>query len=241
MSDDILVRASGRATEILLNRPDAGNGVTNEMAADLGNAIAGADESHFIVLRGAGEDFCTGRAVMGHRPAGRPPAYERRAQNEVIFNCYGAFRRSPVPVVGVVQGRALGFGCALASLCDITLASDAATFQLPEMGHNIMPTMAMSSLVDRVPRKALMYLTYSTRAIDARKALSFGIVSDVVPAADLETRVAELREALEKAPRPAILAVKEYTRSALSMDIASAVDFARNLHAAVNSAPDMRG
>ena len=241
MADDILVRTSGRATEIVLNRPDAGNGVTNEMAAALAQAIAGAAESHFIVLRGAGEDFCTGRAVMGARPAGRPPAYERRAQNEVIFECYGAFRGSPVPVVGVVQGRALGFGCALASLCDITLASTAAIFQLPEMGHNIMPTMAMSSLVDRVPRKALMYLTYSTRAIDAQKALSFGIVSDAVPPEDLEARVAELCEALEKAPRPAILAVKEYARSALSMDIASAVDFARNLHATVNSAPDLRG
>ena len=109
MSDDILVRTAGRVTEIVLNRPDAGNGVTNEMAAALGNAIAGAGESHFIVLRGAGEDFCTGRAVMGARPAGRPSAYERRAQNEVIFECYGAFRRSPIPVVGVVQGRALGF------------------------------------------------------------------------------------------------------------------------------------
>ena len=241
MSDEILVRTSGRATEIVLNRPDAGNAVTNEMAAALESAIAGAGESHFIVLRGAGEDFCTGRAGMGNRPAERPPAYERRGQNQVIFDCYGAFRRSPVPVVGVVQGRALGFGCALASLCDITLASTAATFQLPEMGHNIMPTMAMSSLVDLVPRKALMYLTYSTMAIDAQKALSFGIVSDAVPPGDLENAVEDLREALEKAPRPAIMAVKEYARSALSMDIASAVDFARNLHATVNSAPDLRG
>ncbi len=241
MSDEILVRTSGRATEIVLNRPDAGNAVTNEMAAALESAIAGAGESHFIVLRGAGEDFCTGRAGMGNRPAERPPAYERRGQNQVIFDCYGAFRRSPVPVVGVVQGRALGFGCALASLCDITLASTAATFQLPEMGHNIMPTMAMSSLVDRVPRKALMYLTYSTMAIDAQKALSFGIVSDAVPPGDLENAVEDLCQALEKAPRPAIMAVKEYARSALSMDIASAVDFARNLHATVNSAPDLRG
>ena len=241
MADEILVRSSGNATEIVLNRPDAGNGVTNEMAAALGQAIGAAGESHFIVLRGAGEDFCTGRAVMGRPPEERPGAYERRAQNEVIFECYGAFRRSPIPVVGVVQGRALGFGCALASLCDITLASTAATFQLPEMGHNIMPTMAMSSLVDRVPRKALMYLTYSTKPIDARKALSFGIVSDVVPSQDLENAVEDLREALEMAPRPAILAVKEYARSALSMDIASAVDFARNLHATVNSAAQMRG
>ena len=178
---------------------------------------------------------------MGRPPEERPGAYERRAQSEVIFECYGAFRRSPVPIVGIVQGRAAGFGCALAALCDITLASTTATFRLPEMGHNIMPTMAMSSLVDRVPRKALMYLTYSTGSIDARKALSFGIVSDAVPPEDLGNAFEQLREALEKAPRPAILAVKEYARSALSMDIASAVDFARNLHATVNSAPRMRG
>ena len=178
---------------------------------------------------------------MGRPPEERPGAYERRAQSEVIFECCGAFRRSPVPIVGIVQGRAAGFGCALAALCDITLASTTATFRLSEMGHNIMPTIAMSSLVDRVPRKALMYLTYSTGSIDARKALSFGIVSDAVPPEDLGNAFEQLREALEKAPRPAILAVKEYARSALSMDNASAVDFARNLHATVNSAPRMRG
>ncbi|HAM40980.1 MAG TPA: enoyl-CoA hydratase, partial [Candidatus Omnitrophica bacterium] len=104
----------------------------------------------------------------------------------MVFNCYGAFRRSPIPIVGVVQGRAVGFGCALAALCDITIASDAAKFQLPEMGHNIMPTMAMSALVDRVPRKALMYLVYSTAVIGAERALSFGLVSEVVPAAELD-------------------------------------------------------
>lgn len=241
MSDEILIQKRDRITEITLNRPEAGNGVTNEMAATLGQAIAEAGESHFVVLRGAGDDFCTGRAVMGRPPEERPGAYERRAQSEVIFDCYAAFRRSPVPVVGLVQGRAAGFGCALAALCDITLASASATFQLPEMGHNIMPTMAMSSLVDRVPRKALMYMVYSTGTIDAQKALSFGIVSDVVPADELESSFEALCAALEKTLRPAILAVKEYARSALSMDIASAVDFARNLHATANSAPGMRG
>ncbi len=241
MSDEILIRNAGRIVEITLNRPDDGNGVTNDMAATLARAIGEAADSHFVVLRGAGDDFCTGRAGMGRPPEDRPGAYERRAQNEVIFDCYAAFRRSPVPVVGLVQGRAAGFGCALAALCDITLASASATFRLPEMGHNIMPTMAMSSLVDRVPRKALMYLVYSTREIDAGKALTFGIVSDVVPPDELESSFAALRAALEKAPRPAVLAVKEYARSALAMDVASAVDFARNLHATVNSAPGMRG
>ncbi len=242
MSNEILTERDGEVTHITLNRPDDGNGVTNEMAVELTGILAEAGEtSHFISLRGAGADFCTGRAGMGRVPEGRPEALELRHRNEVIFDCYAAFRRSPAPIVGVVQGRAFGFGCALAALCDITLASDRATFQLPEMGHHIMPTMAMSSLVDRVPRKALMYLTYSTAIITAERALTFGVVSDVAAADDLEAKVAELSAALLAAPRPANRAVKEYARVALTMDIQGAIDFARNLHATVNSSSGMRG
>ena len=240
MSDDILTRRSGPVFEVVLNRPGDGNAATDAMAADLTRIIGeAAQTSHFIVLRGAGSDFCVGRSSMG-RPAGSLEALDRRRSSEVIFDCYGAFRHSPVPIVGVVQGRALGFGCALAALCDITIASDAAIFQVPEMAHNILPTMVMSALIDRVPRKALTYLVYSTAAISAMKALSVGLVSEVVPAADLEAQVQTLSAALLKAPRPAVLGAKEYARSAFTMDIHGAVDFARNLHATINSSSEMR-
>ena len=242
MSNEILVQQDGPILRVTLNRPDAGNGVSDDMAAELAGILdRAADTSQFVVLRGAGPDFCAGRAHnRGGAPEGPPEALALRRRNEVVFNCYGAFRRSPIPIVGVVQGRAVGFGCALAALCDITIASDAAKFQLPEMGHNIMPTMAMSALVDRVPRKALMYLVYSTAVIGAERALSFGLVSEVVPAAELDETVQALCAALVKAPRPATLAVKEYARVALSMDLQGAIDFARNLHATINSSSEMR-
>lgn len=242
MSNEILVQQDGPILRVTLNRPDAGNGVSDDMAAELAGILDGAaDTSQFVVLRGVGPDFCTGRAHnRGGAPEGPPEALALRRRNEVVFNCYGAFRRSPIPIVGVVQGRAVGFGCALAALCDITIASDAAKFQLPEMGHNIMPTMAMSALVDRVPRKALMYLVYSTAVIGAERALSFGLVSEVVPAAELDEAVRTLCAALVKAPRPATLAVKEYAQVALSMDLQGAIDFARNLHATINSSSEMR-
>jgi len=242
MSNEILTERDGEVTHITLNRPSDGNGVTNEMAVELTQIFAEAGEiSHFITLRGSGEDFCTGRAGMGRRPEGRPEALDLRRQNDVIFNCYGAFRNSPAPIVGVVQGSAFGFGCALAALCDITITADTAKFQLPEMGHNIMPTMAMSSLVDRMPRKALMYLTYSTAILSAERALMFGVVSDVVSEDNLDATVEALSTALLRAPRPANRAVKEYARAALGMDISGAVDFARNLHATVNTSSAMRG
>lgn len=242
MTEDIIAKRSAQIFEITLNRPDHGNAATDEMAAELIRLLdEAADTAALVLLRGAGNDFCVGRASMGRAQTSAPiEALERRHSTEVIFGCYGALRRSPVPVIGVVQGRALGFGCAIAALCDITIASEAATFQIPEMGHNILPTMVMSALVDRVPRKAATYLVYSTATIGAQRALAVGLVSEVVPAAGLEGAVRNLCATLSRAPRPAIRGVKEYARSAFDMDIHGAVDYARNLHATINSSSEMR-
>lgn len=103
-----------------------------------------------------------------------------------------------------------------------------------------MPTIAMSALIDRVPRKAVTYLVYSTEEIEADKALAFGLVSNVVPASQLEAAVSALVDRLKKAPIAALLAVKEYARSAFGMNTQAANDFARNLHATVNTFSGMR-
>lgn len=240
MAEFILRERDGDVTAITLNRPEIGNRVSDPMAAELAAMLdEAAKESRLIVFRAAGEDFCLGREAMGKRPP-HLEAYEVRAEIEVIFACYDAFRRSRVPIVGVVQGRAAGFGCALAGLCDITIASDKARFQLPEMAHNIMPTIAMSALIDRVPRKALLYLVYSTEELDAQRALAMGLASRVVPADQLNTAVRQFVEGLRKKPRPALVAAKEYARFAYHMDTAAANDFAWNLHATINSSSAMR-
>ena len=238
---DILSKQNGSVLEITLNRPEHGNGATDEMAVEVTRLINEApDATQVILLRGAGADFCIGRAMMGQQLNAQSEALDRKRAFDVIFNCYGAIRNSPIPVIAVVHGRALGFGCAIAAVTDMTIASDKAQFQVPEMAHNILPTMVMSSFVDRVPRKAFMQLVYSTEVIDAQRALSFGIASDVVPAAQLEDKVQKLVAAILKAPPPAIRGVKEYARTAFSMHTEGAVDFARNIHAVVNSSSEMR-
>ena len=238
---DILSKQEGPVFEITLNRPDAGNAATDAMALELTRLVSTApDSAQLILLRGAGADFCVGRATMGQRPATEPDAFERRTFSDVVFDCYGAMRNAKIPIIAVVQGRALGFGCAIAAACDITLASDKAIFQVPEMAHNILPTMVMSSFVDRVPRKAMSYLVYSQAEIGPERALSFGIVSDVIPTAKLEAAVETVCAAILKAPRPAIYGVKEYVKTAPDMAVFGAVEFARNLHATVNSSGEMR-
>ncbi|MEX2035639.1 MAG: enoyl-CoA hydratase/isomerase family protein [Xanthobacteraceae bacterium] len=241
MPDDILVKQDGPILRITLNHPERGNAVTDDMVRELTRLIGeAAKNSDIVLLRGAGSDFCVGRAGMGARPAVEPTAYERRNFSDVVFVAYGAMRNSPIPIVAVVQGGAHGFGCAIAAACDITLASDQASFSVPEMAHQIMPTMVLSSFVDRVPRKAMAYLLYSMFEVSAERALSYGIVSDVVPAAELDATVDKLTAAMLKAPSISLRSAKEYIRSAPDMPVAGAVEYARNLHATINSAAEIR-
>lgn len=240
MSNEIAVRQDGLILRINLNRGTEGNGMTDAMVAELtGLIVAAPKTSRMIVFSGAGNDFCIGRAGVTPPPPDSQ-ALDRRRDFDTVFNCYGAFRRSPIPIIGVVQGAALGLGCALAALCDITLASDKATFQVPEMGHHIMPGMVLSALIDRVPRKAIQYLVHTTATIGAERALTFGIVSEVVPAAQLSAKVEEVCAAILKAAPIATEGVKEYVSRAMDMDVAGAVDFARNIHAVLNSSREMR-
>jgi enoyl-CoA hydratase len=240
MADAVLSEKDGDVTIITLNRPDVGNRQSDEVWAQVTEMFNAASQvSRAVVFKGAGDDFCLGRAAMG-APGPVLEAYEVRERADTIFNLYGALRNCKAPIIGVVQGRAAGLGCALAALCDITIASERAKFSFPEMAHRIMPTIAFSALVDRLSRKAAVYMIYSTEEVDAHTALAYGLVSKVAPAGALDANVASLLAQFKKTPLPALRAAKEYAKTAFDMGAVGATDFARNLHATVNSYSKMK-
>ena len=237
MSDYVRCEKNGGVTTIRLNRPDCGNLVSNQMGAEIAAMIDAAADSRLIVLRGEGADFCLGRDTAAMRAAGplKTTLEVRRGNTEPALAVYGAFRRTTVPVLGVVQGRAIGFGCALAALCDVTIASDDSQYQLPEMDHGIPPCLAMSALLGNVTPKGIMYLVYSTEMVDAARALTMGLVSKVVPKHELGKEAdAFIAKTLSRVPA-AVPAVKEYMRSAPRMEPQAAADFGSNLLAGVLS------
>jgi enoyl-CoA hydratase/carnithine racemase len=184
------------------------------------------------VLRTMGADFCRGRAPG----APSPTALTMRANVcEPILDVYDALAGIRQPVVARVQGAALGFGAAMAGACDLTIAADNARFQLPEMHRDLPPTLAISALMARVPRKALTHLVYSMAEIDAATALQLGIVSQVVPLADLDGALAKLLATMTARSPEALVAVKDFFRAAPYMDPRGIADYAGNLLAAVLS------
>lgn len=240
MHQHLIVEQQGRLLSITLNRNED-NGVSDSMATALSQLLLTAHEtSDAVLLRSAGPDFCTGRI----RDAGPTPAaaesYTRRDEYDGIFGSYQAMRGAKVPVIGVIQGRCMGFGTAIAALCDISFASDQATFNIPEIGHNVMPTMVMSAVYDRMNRNAILWMAYSTDFIDAQRALAYGIVSHVVPQAQIDVEIARFVDVLLSRPRPAILGLKEYLRVAPRMDEQGAIDYARSLHSMVNTSAAMK-
>ena len=239
MNKQLLIEQDGRMLKLTLNRPED-NGVSDSMAAAMAQALNTAHEtSDAVIIRSVGPDFCTGRI----RDADAPPAaeaYARRAEYDSIFNCYKAIRNAQVPVIAVLEGRVMGFGTAITALCDVSFASDTASFNIPEIAHNVMPTMVMSALYDRMSRNALMWMAYSTAFIDAQRALTYGLIGNVVPAARLNEETEAFCKVLLSRPRPAILGLKEYLHVAPRMDELGAIDYARSLHSMVNTAAEMK-
>ena len=241
MSQDFATECDGTFLRITINHPEEGNAFTDDMATELSQILDGAEaKARCVILRGAGNDFCVGRSPKGRKKMNSNEALDMRRANTVIFECYDAFRRTKVPVISVVTGKALGFGCALAALGDITIASEDAQFQLPEFAHNIMPTMAMSSLLGKVTGKSMMYIVYSTGMLDANRAREIGLVNEVVAKGALGKAVDDICERIAKAPLPAVLAVKEFATHGPSMGMAGAIEYARSLHATINSSSEMK-
>jgi enoyl-CoA hydratase/carnithine racemase len=236
MPTPILSENKDGVTTVTLNRPEIGNRVTNEMAATLATMIDSARDARIIVLKGAGDDFCLGRDLPHPDPAKKPSAVDvRNNDTEPMLSLFAMFPRVSAPIVAIVQGKVQGGACAIVGLCDVVIASDDATFVLPEMQRGIPPCLAMSALARRMPRKALTHLVYSCDPIDAQTALAMGIVSRVVPRAKLEAEGKAFVDKLAGYSDGAVRTVKEYMRSAPELEFQAAADLASNIMATVLS------
>lgn len=214
--------ADGVAT-ITLNRPEAGNRLTNAMAAAVAAALGQAQGARVVLLRGAGADFCIGRDMQPPPPGARvSPLDVMREDTGPMLEMFDAFRRVKAPVLGVVQGKAWGIGTVFAGLCDVTLAAAGTTFRLAELERGIPPCIAMSPLLDRMPKKALAYLVLSAEEMGADAALAAGLVSRVVAPQALEEAVQAFVRRLVGFRSETVEAVKVYLDSAPHFNEANA-------------------
>ncbi len=191
---------------------------------------------HVIAIRSRGETFCGGRDGRGETAAALTPYQVRHQMMGPVLSVYEALMAAPVPVVACVHADAIGFGAALVGGCDIALASAAAKFSFPEISHDIAPTMAMSSVIRKLPPALLSYLIYSGESITAAEALQGGLIGKILPAESFTELCGAFLTRLAARPRPVLETIKKYQHGAVGMSAAQSFDYAGALLALVRQA-----
>jgi enoyl-CoA hydratase/carnithine racemase len=242
MSEAVKIGREGATLNITLNQGEQGNLISREMADTIMAALLSvAPEVTLAVMRAEGPDFCRGRAnVMPPKGTAQPAIELRRVLATPVLEFYAAFRKCAVPVLTVVQGKALGVGCALAALGDITVAADDATFQVPEMERDLPPSLVMTALNRKVTGKTIARLVLTTDTIGAAEAQRLGIVDIVVPKAKLADEHKRIVTQFGKYTPPTVRTIKEFIRVAPEMS-ASALDEAAGGLQSVSISPRFMG
>jgi enoyl-CoA hydratase/carnithine racemase len=229
--ETILVEVAEGVATVTLNRPEARNALNRTLIGELGNALERLDAdgaARAIILRGAGERaFCAGADLKGmFREAS---ILEAREQYAGLARILEGIPRMRTPVIGQVHGYALAGGCGLAVACDIVIASDDAIFGLPEIKLGLLPLMVLAPILRAGSPKRVLPLVLTGAELPAGEALAMGLVSQVVPRAELTGTVERLARTLAGYSPATVALAKEAFYTALELDHAKALPYLRDL------------
>lgn len=225
---------------LTLNRPEVRNAINRQMRADLIRLVRQADSDpsvRTIVLGGAGEKaFCAGADVRDFVPPGSL-VEERDSRKAPIWNDVIAACRKPT--VARIHGHCLGGGLELALACDIRLAADDAIFGFPEVLLGIIPGAGGTQRLPRIVGIAeALRLILSGERIGAEEALRIGLVTAVVPRADLDAAAQEWAERFSRGAPRAMEFAKESIRRGVEMELSDGLRLETDLATLLTSTSD---
>lgn len=177
---DLIVTRQGRILLLTLNRPAARNALNNALLSELATTLeAAATDSEVSVCVIAGnERFFAAGADLNEMAEKDLPA----TLNDIRPQLWARINAFSKPLIAAVNGYALGAGCELALLCDVTIAGENARFGLPEITLGIMPGAGGTQrLIRSVGKSLASKMVLTGESITARQALAAGLVSDVYP------------------------------------------------------------
>ena len=226
--ETILVEQRGPVSLVTLNRPKALNALNAQVLSDLLMAMAAFDADHSqgcAVLTGNDKAFAAGADIKEMQAMDFAAMYATDH-----FAGWDRFVQTRKPVIAAVAGYALGGGCELAMMCDFILAADTAKFGQPEIKLAVSPGMGGSQRLARAVGKAkAMEMCLTGRMMDAEEAERAGLVSRVVPAAELVEEAVKTAATIAAMAPIAVKANKEMVNMAFETGLAAGVQFERRL------------
>jgi enoyl-CoA hydratase len=226
--ENILVETQGRVGKITLNRPKALNALNAALMRELASALDAFENDPAIgcvVVTGSDRAFAAGADIKEMQDFGFPGVYL-----DDFIASWERLARFRKPVVAAVAGFALGGGCEVAMMCDIIIAGDNAQFGQPEIKLGVMPGAGGTQrLVREVGKSKAMDMILTGRNMGAEEAERVGLVSRVVPLADLMVEAMKVAEAIAGMSLPVAMMAKESINRAYETRLAEGIRFERRL------------
>ena len=234
---------AGGVLTLTLDRPEKRNALSSGLVEALHAALERADldaEVRVLVLRGAGKDFCAGADLDELLASADLTLAENEATALRLGALFGRMRALPKPVLAMVHGRALAGGAGLVTACDIAVAGAGAQLGYPEIQRGFVPAVVMTLLRRAAGEKAALDLVLTGRVLGAEEARAVGLVSRVVPDAELDQEAAALAGALASASSSALALTKQlfYQLDGRSAD--DGVALGARINALARQTPDFR-
>lgn len=237
--ETILTEQRGRVGWITLNRPQALNALNSQVAEEVTAAATAFDADEgigAIVVTGSEKAFAAGADIK--EMEGMSAAEITATDHFGVWRDFAAVR---TPVIAAVSGFALGGGCELAMMCDIILAADNAKFGQPEVNLGVIPGMGGTQrLIRAVGYFKAAELVLSGRIMGAEEAERAGLVSRVVPTAELLAEASTLAETIASKSLPSILAAKATLDAAMETTLAVGLDIEREAFASLFDTVDQK-
>ncbi|MEQ1880076.1 MAG: enoyl-CoA hydratase [Burkholderiales bacterium] len=229
--ENIIVETRGKVGLITLNRPKALNALSPALMRELASAVDGfeADDNiGCLVVTGSERAFAAGADIrdMQHK------SYMDVFKADFITAEWERIARCRKPVIAAVAGYALGGGCELAMMCDFILAADNAKFGQPEIDLGVIPGAGGTQRLPRFVGKSKameMVLLGQARMMDAMEAERVGLVSRVLPLADLMAEAMKVAARICELSLPIVMMAKESVNRAFETTLSEGVRFERRL------------
>ncbi|MBN2752932.1 MAG: enoyl-CoA hydratase [Rhodospirillaceae bacterium] len=238
--ETLIVEIRNTVGLIVLNRPQALNALSAQLVSELQDALVAFDADDGIgavVVTGSERAFAAGADIKEMATK----TYASCVLENFITSGWEATTHTRKPVIAAVAGFALGGGCELAMMCDIIIAADNASFGQPEIGLGIIPGAGGTQRLARAVGKAkAMDMVLTGRRIDAVEAERIGLVSRVVPLADLLPEALAVAETIAGLGRVAMLAAKAAVNVAFETTLAEGVRYERQAFHALFSTEDQK-
>jgi methylglutaconyl-CoA hydratase len=227
-------RPSAHVARVFLNRPELRNAFNEGTIAELTRAFGdlSKDASLRVVVLGAhGKAFCAGADLSWMRAMADYTWEQNRADAQALADMLWAVYSCPVPVVGRVQGDCYAGGVGLASVCDVLVAADAATFCLSEARLGLLPATISPYVIRALGEQAARRYFVTAERFSAVHAQALGLVHEVCAADTLDAKVDEIVTALVANGPMAVRACKKLVQDVAGRPIDAALreDTARRI------------